>query len=196
VHLTKLLDHFDSYESLHIEVNSVRDQLIDLGVQDEIRFHFVDIKSEILRGLIYRYSKHRVPYGDPILCSEICIAKSLPNEWRRLVAVKELLHITDTPNEAADSEQEVDKLIERMSLPFEVMEETRVSTNDKLHLLPALSILVPKACREILREQFARNHITRADIANMAQIPERYVRIVIDDWFESFIDSLKASNGK
>lgn len=196
MHLNDLLDHFDNYTRLHISVNFVRDQLIDMGVQDEIRFHFVSIDHDILRGLLFRYNRHAVVYGDPIRCSEVCIAESLPVEWRRVVAVKELLHITDTPEETAESEIAVDKLIERMALPMEVREETRSSLNDRTHIIPALAILVPKQCRMLLREMHKEGKITPLAVAHMAKIPERYGDLILSEDFDTFVDGLRALNGR
>lgn len=193
MNLTSLLEHFDSYEKLHIEVNAVRDHVLSLGFQDEIRFHFVNIEENILRGLLYRYTKHAVVYGDPIRCSEICIAKSLTPEWKRLVAVKELLHITDTEDQTAQSESAVEMLIRRLSLPFEIREETKSSLNDRTHIIPALAVLVPKGCRDILRPLYVDGKITTVDIGNMAQIPERYSDLIMSDFFEDLIAEIKAT---
>ena len=195
MHLNKLLDHFDNNTRLHISVNAIRDQLVDFGIQDEIRFHFVEIGEDTLRGLLFRYTRHNVVYGEPIRCSEVCIAKSLHPEWRRLVAVKELLHITDTPQETAQSENAVDRLIENLSLPMDIWQETRSSLNDRTHIIPALAVLVPKACREKLRSLRADGIILPTDVANMARIPERYAEFVLSEEFEIFVDRLRSLNG-
>lgn len=188
--LKKLVEHFDCYERLPIPINAIRDQLIDLGIQDEIRFHLVDSDPNILRGLIYRYVKHKAPYSEPILCSDICLAKEQEYEWRRVVAAKELLHITDTEAQTAQSESAIEKLLERLSLPFELLEETRSSLNDRTHILTALAILVPKQCREMLRELKAQDKITDIDIARMAKIPERYGSFVISETFERAVEAI------
>ncbi|MGO7370578.1 hypothetical protein [Rhizobium leguminosarum] len=192
--LKKLVEHFDNYTRLPIGVNTVRDQIIDLGIQDEIRFHLVDIDPSILRGLIYRYTKHPAPYATPIFCSEICLAKDQEYEWQRIIAVKELLHITDTEAETAQSERAIDKLIERLSLPFELREETKSSMNDRSHILPALAILVPKEIRAILRELRAQDKITDIDVARMAKIPDRYGGLVISDIFEGAVELICAQH--
>lgn len=188
--LEKLLESFDAYTKLHVEVDCVADQIKDFGIQDEIRFHFVSMDEGTLRGLVYRYTKHKAVYGDPIYCSEICIAKTLTPDWRRLVAVKELLHITDTPAETAQSEAAVDALVERMALPSDIREDTRSSFNDETRILPALAVLVPKECRKILRNLIESEKITSADAAEMAQIPERYIELVLSDLFEELIERL------
>ena len=188
--LKPLVQHFDTYERLPIPVNVVRDQIVDLGVQDEITFHFVETDPSILRGLIYRFVRHSAPYSAPRYCSHICISKNMEPEWQRVVAVKELLHITDTSTETAESEGAVEKLLERMALPFEIREETNSSFNDRARILPALAILVPKECRTILRDLRSQDKITPLDVARMAKIPDRYGALVISEQFEEVVASI------
>lgn len=195
MHLNSLLDHFDIYTRLHISVNSITAQLIDMGVQDEIRFHFVDINADALRGLLFRYTKHASAYGEPIRCSEICIAESLSPEWKRLVAVKELLHITDTPEETAQTEAAVDKLIENLSLPLDIQQETRSSLNDRTHIIPALAVLVPRDCRLTLRRLYNEEKIRPSDVANLARIPDRYAEFVISEEFDELVERIRNING-
>lgn len=195
MHLNSLLDHFDSYTRLHIGVNIIRDQLVDLGIQDEIRFHFVDIDAGALRGLLFRHTRHSTPYGEPLRCSDVCIATSLSPEWKRLVAVKELLHITDTAEETAQSEAAVDRLIENLSLPMDIQQETRSSLNDRTHIIPALAVLVPKECRKILRSLRQQERITATDVATIARIPDRYAEFVISDEFDNLVESIRGING-
>jgi hypothetical protein len=195
MNLTKLLDHFDQYDKLHIEVNMVRDHVITLGFQDEIRFHFVEMDESLVRGCIYRYCKHGAPYGDPIRCSEICIAKSQQQDWRRLVAVKELLHITDTDKERAATDSAVSELIQRLSLPFDIQMETKASLNDRHHIIPALAVLVPKPCRDQLKPLFKQGKINAVAISQIAQIPDRYVKWVMSDNFDDIISAFKAISG-
>lgn len=186
--LKKLVEHFDNYTRLPVGVNTVRDQIVELGIQDEIRFHLVDVDPKILRGLIYRYIKHSAPYSEPIRCSDICLSKDQEYEWQRLVAVKELLHITDTDAQTAQSEKAVEILIERLALPFEFMQETKSSLNDRNHIIPALGILVPKQCRELLRQLKAENRITDIDVARIAKIPDRFGGLVLSEHFERAIE--------
>jgi hypothetical protein len=154
------------------------------------------MNENVLRGLLYRYTRHDVPYGDPVFCSEICLAKSLPYEWRRIVAVKELLHITDTEAETAESEAAVEKLVVRLAMPNDVREEdTRSSLNDRTHIIPALAVLVPKECRTLLRRMVEGQKITLPEAAKMARIPERYIEFVLSDVFDDIVNAIVEANG-
>lgn len=194
----KLLEHFDAYTNLHIDVNDVRDQLVSMGVQDEINFHFVNMDANRIRGIIYRYTRRPGVYAEPIFCTDIVIAKDMGEEdeaWKRLVAVKELLHIADCPALTAESEAATQILFKNFSVPPELRTEmisaednTRSWMNDRIRIYLALAILVPKACREMLREVYG-SKLSGREIADIARIPERYVDIVMGNEFEQVIET-------
>ncbi|GAM01953.1 hypothetical protein [Sphingomonas parapaucimobilis] len=197
--LERLLDHFDTYTVLHIDVNAVRDQLVDMGVSDEIRFHFVNMDKEKIRGFLYRYARHDVPYGEPILCADIVIAVDMGDEdeaWKRLVAVKELLHITDSPSLSAESERAVDNLYDRFSVPPELRRHSplevgnRSFLNDEVRIYAALAVLVPAGCRELLRQLKAEDKLEEWEIAQIAKVPARYIPILLNEGFDAFIREL------
>jgi hypothetical protein len=198
--LDKLLNHFDAYTTLHIDVNDVRDQLLELGVQDEIKFHFVKMDHSKIRGLLHRYTKTVVPYGEPIFCSDILIPIEMGEEeesWQRLVAVKELLHITDSSELSAQSEEAVNNLFEQFSLPPELREPVGTTAllkksflNDRVRIYAALAVLIPVGCRELLRPLFKEKLLSAREIAEIAKVPMRYIPIVMDNDFEEFIAAL------
>ncbi len=195
--VTRLLEHFDCYTRLHIDVNDVRDQLVEMGIQDEIRFHFVKMDASKIRGIIYRYTKHAAAYGNPILCSEIVIASDMGEEdeyWKRLVAVKELLHVTDCVKISAESEDAVDIIFQNFSLPPELRNDlhngainTKSYLNDRIRIFLALATLIPLGCREPLRVLYGAGKLNDKEIADIAKIPERYVPVVMGDKFENSI---------
>ncbi|GAA4007968.1 hypothetical protein [Sphingomonas humi] len=196
----KLLDWFDqNVTQLHIDVNAVRDKLIEIGVQDEIEFHFVKMDKDKVRGLLYRYTTHSAPYAHPTFHSRIIIPREMGEEseaWQRLVAVKELLHITDCDRLTAASPEAVNNLFEKFSIPPELRTADEDEPfggsflNDRVRIYFALAVLVPAKPRDKLRELFAAKVLTAREIAEIAAIPVRYVRHVLDDDFEALIGTL------
>lgn len=191
--IDKLLDHFDDYEEIPVDVNDVRERLIAMGVQDEITFHFVKMDKDKIRGILYRYTRHASPYGEPILCSDICIADDQGDEteaWHRLVAVKEMLHISDCTNLTAASEEAIDNLFTALSLPPDLrapeVTDKRSVLNDRMRTYIALAILIPRAAREALRKVYL-TQLTDDEIALMAGVPIRYVDVVMGTAFERSI---------
>lgn len=185
-----LTEFFDKFTKLPIDVNDVRDQLIDRGVQDEINFHFVDIDPAKVRGLLYRYTRHSAPYANPTFCADICIARQMERDWQRLVAIKELLHITDCDVMTAESEEAVNGLVRNLALPPEVRfdepQKLKPSfVNDKMRVYNALAIMLPATIRTSLRDLHNANKITESEIARMAEIPTRFVPLLMLDDFET-----------
>ncbi len=184
-------------------MNDVRDKLIEFGVQDEIRFHFVKMDPEKIRGMLHRYTKHNSAYGDPVLCSEIIISEDMGHEnkyWQRLVAVKELVHIIDSPEMRADHQTEVDTLIKNFSIPPEIRNnknsgtiKTKPYLNDRMGIFIALAILVPAECRKILRSLYNVS-LSSLEIADIAKIPERYISIVMDEEFDQIVETFISLN--
>lgn len=198
----RLLDHFDTYELLHIDVNDVRDQLVEMGVQDEIGFHFVKMDHGRIRGILYRYTKHGAPYSAPIFCSEVIIANDMGDEdeaWKRLVAVKELLHIADCVNLTAQSEEAVRILFQKFALPPELryqqhsgLPNSKSFMNDQIRIYLALAILIPEGCRAPLRALYAADKLSAREIAEIALVPVRYIDVVMDPAFEISINAFLA----
>jgi hypothetical protein len=182
--LKKLFEIFDTYESLWIDINDIRDQIIDFGIQDEINFNFVRIDDQIVRGFLHRYTIPNGVYEEPKFVSDIYIAETLDENWQRVVAAKELLHILDTPNTTAQSISAVDALLDNLSLPPEVREYTNSSLNDRARLISAVAILVPKECRTIIRRLHSEKKLNLSDISQFAKIPHRFTNMIISEEFE------------
>lgn len=195
----RLLEHFDAYTVLHIDVNTVRDQLVEMGVADDITFHFVNMKAGSIRGIVYRYKRLNPPYGQCPECADIVIAEDMGEDgeneyWQRLVAVKELLHLADCNSLSAESQTAVDALFHNFALPPELRNpansdliRTHSYLNDNVRLYFALAILVPASCREILRSKY-KVALSDREIAAIAKIPTRYVPIVMDAKFDEMLD--------
>lgn len=185
--IQRLFAHFDTHTILPISPNTVRDQILELGVQDEIRFFFVDIEPGQLRGVLYKYLRRPRPYADPVLCANILIARDLPEEWQRVVATKELLHILDTDDFTAQSREAVSQLLVNFSVPQEMRQPTNSFYSDWVQLILALAILVPKDSREILRNLIAQDKINFEDAARIAHVPSEFMESILSDWFEQSV---------
>jgi hypothetical protein len=194
--IDELFEKFDTYEKLWIGINDIRDQIVDLKVQDEINFHFVTMDEDAVRGFLHQHTIRENLYAEPKLVSDIYIANSLDENWRRLVAAKELLHILDTNVTRAESNEAVEKLLDNLSLPPEVRQHTNSYFNDQARLISALAILVPKECRVILRRLSSEGIIGASDVSRMAKIPNRFGQMILDDDFEGLFNIIhKAGNG-
>lgn len=181
--LGKMIARFEGQRRLAVRLNSVRDAVVELGVQDEITFHPVDIDESKLRGA-FRLSRYRPRlYADPVHYADIMYAKSLDEDWRRLVCVKEMMHLFDADPHKAASCDDIDTLVRRMSRPPELrdIEVLDQEFNDRAAILPALAILFPRAARDALLDEYRCGNKKDHDLAAAAVIPQRYIEFLMSD---------------
>ncbi len=194
--IDQLFEQFDNYQNLWIDINDIRDAIKQLGAQDDIRFHYVDIDTDIVRGFLHQYTRRSAPYAEPMLISDIYIGKDLDENWQRLVAAKELLHILDVDGTRAQSNTAVDTLFKNLSLPAELRTFTQSTFNDQARLFSAVAILVPRECRAILRRMHSEGKITAQEVSQMAKIPQGFGSVILEDDFEQTFAAIhSAGNG-
>lgn len=192
--ISAILDHFDEFDALPIRVEDVRAHLTKIGPDDEITFHFVDMDADLIRGVAHSYVRHNGVYGDPINCTEVCIAKEQPQHWRRIVAIKEMLHVIDGEAMTANKQETVEFLFEALALPPEVRPENHKKSyvNDKTRIYLALAVMVPKPFRDLFRTLVEQKALTNIDIARVTGVPARFIPLVLLDKFEQYITDLVA----
>lgn len=194
--IAKLIKHFDERTELHIDVDDVRDKLKELGVEDEITFHFPEMDAGKIRGMLDRWERPNGVYAETVTVADIIIASDMGSEddyWKRLVAVKELLHLADCADLSAESEEAVNALFHNFALPPELRyspsdgaKNTKSYLNDSTRFYLALAVLVPKQCRDALRP-FYPEKLKDSTIADFARIPERYVSEIMNETFDQVI---------
>ncbi len=190
--IRELLDYFDTVESLPIEVEAVRAHLTKIGPDDEITFHFVDMDPDLVRGVAHSYVRHKAVYGEPVNCTEICIAKEQPQHWRRIVAIKEMLHVIDGDAMTASQPDTVEFLFEALALPPEVRPDNHKNSyvNDKTRIYLALAVMIPKPFRILFRDLVDQKVLTAIDVARMSGVPARFIPLVLLPDFEDYIEYL------
>ena len=189
-----LIDHFSTFTELPIKVADVVALILKMGIQDEIQFIGVDLDTAVLRGQICRYTRRNTVYGDPIWCSDIYYARGQDAEWRRIVCVKELIHIFDKNSRVTVSEKDVRHLIDRISMPPDLQNIRNDGLQvgmDRLADMQALAILLPKDARDLLMPHYEAEKLTDGDIASIACVPERYVRLVMSKQWNDILPALR-----
>lgn len=204
----KLIREFDSIETLPVDVDQVVDYLRREQIKDEINFVGVDINVEILRGKINHYVIPGIGYGEPTFCADIFFDRRQPDEWQRLVCCKELLHLLDSEGTKCATAPQIEHQISRMILPNEfqdIVADGVTVITDKIATYFAVAVLFPFAARQILMEPYRSGKLTLADVARMADIPERYALYVMhENWAQTHglmlgeptLDAGKRTTGK
>ena len=199
--LSKLIDFFSTFSLLPVEINDVRDQIVELGVQDRIIIRPVDIDPLELMGLYYQYKSKKAPYESE-LCSLVLYSSRLPRDWQRVVCCKEMIHIMDAAAFRTSTEDRLFGLVDRLTRDGSIIDFmkslgsqftspsgfTRTDLEafkDIAALFQAVAVLTPQEVVEELQPAYRQGLISAQTIATQAQIPIEIVpRIMADDWPE------------
>ncbi|WP_375782952.1 hypothetical protein ACE10Z_23850 [Bradyrhizobium sp. Pha-3] len=176
--LLKLINEFAARTTLPVEVEHVVDYLRQQGIKDEIHFWDADMDTQVLKGAIVHWEYQA--NGWTYKVADIYTARTLTPEEKRMVQVKELLHILDPRIDRASTPEEVQELIKRMVLPVQEISDWSTpagahARNDHSGLLYALAVLFPIAVRELLSGPYAAKNIDTAKIAEIAALPYGFV---------------------
>lgn len=178
--LTALADSFRHVNSLPIAVNDVLSWIKENTDYKIIELHGVERRHKAFRGAFKRTA---IPVGglysgEIEIHVQILYGKDLPSDWRRLVIVKEALHIFDPPGSCVSTPEGLKRLIPAIILPE--LKHTEIFTpalNDKAGSFKAMSILLPSDARVSLAAAVDNGSRTVEEIARYVNLPEAYVDI-------------------
>ncbi|BAB49065.1 hypothetical protein [Mesorhizobium japonicum] len=183
----KLIQAFSKRTEVPIDIiDDVIPAVRKLGFDGEIYWFYADVDPTVLRGSVVHWSYPTSPGGPEINVAEITVAKALPDDWRRFVACKELIHLLDPVGSQVKSEADFAKLIERLSLPTEMQdfkEDGMKVLTDRIAITQALAVLFPLAARDELYGPFKEGKIPLADVARIVDIPTRYVALAMTEFY-------------
>ena len=188
-----LLAAFEGAMSLPVDLRNVSAWAREKGLQDEIEFIGVDLDVEIIRGFLFRFRYNKAVYGEHVNCAHVYYGKNQEEEWINIVCAKELCHLADG-SAPVKRKEELENLLSRLSLPNAIkilLEDPEYAAFDKFGDAFAAALLLPMASRQLLRPHFQAGTITSADIARLAVMPERYVRLVMSDRWEPLYERMK-----
>jgi hypothetical protein len=179
-----LILHFSEKTSLPVDVNELLPVLIANGEDTDIEFIGVDLDPDVLQGKIKIFHLRNGVYSEPRRCANIYYHRGHPSEWQRFICCKELLHLLDPASAQTSTSEQIDELADKIGLP-EYMQDPLAdgfATNiDRLAEFRAAALLLPFSARSLLLEPLATEKLTLGDIAKMADIPRKYVGLVMSE---------------
>lgn len=194
----ELIREFSTRGTLPVEIEDVIAAIRSRGISDEI-YYFWDnnLDPKTLRGYI-KHDEYPQPSGPPKLAVEITYAK-MGHEWERLVCCKEVLHVLEPAEQRCGKPDEVDLLIEKIILPADLVDpftDGLHAATDRAALIYAVATLFPLAARNILMPKYSNGKLTLADIEDIAELPARYVAIVMSAVWKDIHDWILAQGGE
>lgn len=176
-----LIAAFAERTELPVDLDEVKNWLLERRYQDEINFIPVDLDTGVIRGYLKRVHRSRGGWDpEPLQVSNIYYDRGQGPDWINLVCGKELLHILDAAR--CSSREEFNRLTASLCLPNELkhlLADPTFALADKFGVLPALALLLPAKARDLLLPAYEQGIITDETIAEMAMMPTQYVRTVM-----------------
>lgn len=183
----ELVRSFSGRTVLPVDVNDIIPFLRENNIQDDIEFVGVDFNTEILQGKIKRWTSRNAVYGDQIFYANIYYPRNVTLDWQRMICCKELLHLMEPHDWHVSAKEDILKLAQKIGLPREQQD----APGDGIHAMSdrvmeyiALAVLFPWAAREQLIVPFQADKLTLADIARLADIPHRYVGLLMHEMWD------------
>jgi hypothetical protein len=140
-------------------------------------FHAIDGRLRASSRGVRRAVPVLRPYSaDYEIVTDVLFGEDLPDEWKRLVIVKEVLHVFDSEAARVNTEDGVRRLIPAV-LANELQVPFLPALNDHLGAFRAMAVLIPRAARQKLRAAFEDESRTVGEIAHYVQLPDYYVDI-------------------
>ncbi len=175
-----LVDYFCDEKDLPVHVNQVLGWIRENTDHKNITLHGVDRDKKSFRGGFRRRAVNiGRPYSqdsdDIVIYTDVLYGSDLPDEWKRLVIVKEVIHVFDGPGVRVDSPEKLNKLIPDIiakQLGTPVFEP---ALNDRLGAFRAMAVLLPPPLRDRMKEAVASDSRSISEVASFCQLPEAYV---------------------
>jgi hypothetical protein len=177
---TALVKAFSKVEDLPIPVDAILSWIRENTDHKDIRLHPVDRHKRAFRGAFRRIAipKGAMYGGDFDIVTQVLFGADLPDEWKRLVIVKEALHVFDAPGDQVNTPEGLRKLIPAIITPeLRTAAPFSPAVNDYLGAYRALAVLLPRFARRKLRLAIDNDRRTSTEIADYAKLPDHYVGI-------------------
>lgn len=111
--------------------------------------------------------------------SIVVVARGLNRCWERFVYVKELMHIFDDVEEATDSGEKFELMLEELAMPSSKDFSPQTEAEIKC-FWRALGVLCPERTRIEMAEKRKKGQIDDYGIALAFRIPQQYVRYLFE----------------
>lgn len=192
--IRKLAEHFDKpNRQLCVNIRTIAKKITDLLSGHEIFYCPQEKIKEYktpLYGMLEQRERVLAYSSDTGVDNYVHYDNCLPNELKRLVVCKELIHILDPDCYLTKTSTDVSSLVVNVSTPKGMQEgDANQAKHDRLAITMAVGILFPLSIRAQFLQDFNNKKITSSILANRIGIPYRYVDKVMEESWPDFYNS-------
>lgn len=202
-HMNPVIQKLNSLRKLPIQINDIRDLIIENGYQDKIVFSKqACLDPQKLRGVCYQWREHGSVYGEPIWVTLIAYPQDVDTPTQRLICAKELIHIFDHQIVKTQTAEMVYKLAEKVISEMRTeldTPENLMAAVDNLAAYQGINLLFPLEARAHMRAELSADRETNESIARKVDLPVETVKLVMPPTWEKMtqiMSTLINGNGK
>ncbi|MGE3332986.1 MAG: hypothetical protein AB7I36_05040 [Rhodospirillaceae bacterium] len=187
-----VFQHFACHTKLPVLLKDVYEHVFEHAGMESINFYQTELDTSIIGGFVrvFRWRERVAPYASADKCTaDVFLGAGLSPEWRRVVAVKEMIHLLDGHEQTSRTRERVSALITEMCLPFQAVQASLPGMTDRFGLLPALAILLPRDALDYLRPQHVAKNINDEAVAQLARIPAEMVPFLMTDAWKGVLEN-------
>jgi Zn-dependent peptidase ImmA (M78 family) len=187
--ISRLVEFFSTFTRLPVYAEDVRDQLVEMDIQDNILLREMDVPPGKLLGMFVRFKMRNALYGQEVTKSSVVFYnKNVDPMTQNLICIKELMHVFDDQIKAAThTKEELRQLIDDLFAdkdfvaPFDVHLGSFI---DELAVAVAVAILFPHEIRDDFIRAHQQGRMTHEDIANECGLPSKFVPALLSQKWE------------
>lgn len=187
----KLIGFFSTFTKLPIYAEDVRDQIIELGIQDEINFVPLDVPAEQLLGMFVRSRSRRPPYSEHRNQSTVFYNANVAPDLQNFICCKELMHVFDAQiYKGVGDSVALNRLVEFLfeGPPAASDEAPEISgAQDLIATFIAAAVMFPQELREDFAVARNSGKLNNEMIATELGLPATFVQKILDSEWDSFI---------
>ena len=181
----KLISFFSLFTKLPVYAEDVRDQIVELGVQDQIHFEPLNVPPERLLGMFVRSRGRNAPYAEHLNVSTIFYNVNVSPDEQNFICCKELMHVFDKKlTSGVRNEAELAQLLSHLFR--DTIPEGEVSISgflDEAATFMALAIMFPHEIRPEFLAMHASGRMSEDDIARELGISRTFVpQLLTPQW--------------
>ncbi len=169
----KLYEHCQALNP-HVKRNAVRDKVLALTGANQVRVIQSGMDESVCRGFYIsaRNTEHR--FVQQCGSHVIVLARGLNRCWSRFVFVKELMHLFDGADMAADSGDKLETLLSEFGSATPE-NHSKMMNSEVVCFWRAMGVLCPEDKRLEFETARNQNRIDDYSIALQLRIPEQHV---------------------
>jgi len=157
-----------------------------MGQHVKIVKHGLD--TNVLRGLFLsgqsasRFVKQNG--GNPV----VVLARGMPEEWDRLVQVKEIMHLFDEDDEMTSSADQLEELLNSLTAPSRMMSPQVRTEFEAVYM--ALACYCPEPARQQFIKDIEAGHTEEYEVALKLRLPQQYVKTLLTPHFGNVVEQI------